>query len=351
MGSGIFSLPTQCANRRGVWGRESFFRRSDATCWKAACVGKKKTPDPIFVRWKKESRPLFAFLFAVAACCLFQAAAAAESPNIVFVELTDRAVDLPGAAMHLPPPTMSEGLSAEQQRRVLMQLADDNRPLEALLRKSIVAPFVLKISDDKTPGANLSGTARRLDAWFVVHGDFARLTSEDFLLDQITPDARPDKEKGDFQGHPLSASELAARSIAPASNERLFHLAFNLFDRVQLSATNRAMLTRSADSAIVAGRIDPRFDADPALPNRWQPLTRDGLGRLQAGAAQPYRAAGWYLKATRLHEPSGAILMEYHVVFDEPHGWFDGANLLRSKLPLLAQDAIRRFRRKAAEMR
>ena len=100
-----------------------------------------------------------------------------------------------------------------------------------------------------------------------------------------------------------------------------------------------------------AGRIDPRFDKDASLTNQWQSLGRDSLGQLKAGPPQPYRAAGWYLKVTRLHEPAGANLVEYHVAFDEPHTWFDGANLLRSKLPLVAQDAIRRFRRKAAEAR
>jgi hypothetical protein len=230
----------------------------------------------------------------------------------------------------------------------LQRIAEGNQPLEALLRKSVVAPLVLKISDPRTPGAGLSGTARRVDVWFIVHADFARLTSEDFLLDQVTPDAKSE-QKGDFQGHTLKPSELEARGITAEKRERLFHLSFNLFDRVQLSATSRAMLARTSGSVVVAGTIDPRFDSDARLPNLWRPLKRDDLGRLNAGDSHPYRAAAWYLKATRLHEPAGALLVEYHLVFDEPQGWFEGANLLRSKLPLLTQDAVRRFRRKAIE--
>jgi hypothetical protein len=283
----------------------------------------------------------------LAACSRVEAG---EPPNVIYAALVETPQAQPREGVRLPPPTMADGLDVDGQRKVLKTLADDSRPLEALLRKSVVAPFVLKISDDRTSGAGLSGTGRRVDVWFVVHGDFARLTSEDFLLDQLTPDAKANQEKSDFQGRTLTASELEARSIALASNERLVHLDFNLFDRVQMSVTSQAMLTRSDDSAIVAGRLDPRFHEDRLLPNRWQPLSRDSLGRLKAGQSQPYQTAGWYLKATRLHEPAGSVLMEYHLAFDEPHDWFDGANLLRSKLPLVTQDAVRRFRRKAAEM-
>lgn len=299
-------------------------------------------------RWASRCSLALAWLLASFAA---GTTARAETPNFIYDELLSPTASPQLMSLRLPAPTMDDGLDATAQRKALAQLADDSRPLEALLRKSIVAPFVLKISDEKTPGAGLSGTERRVDVWFIVYGDFARLTSEDFLLNQLTPETKPDQEKASFQGHTLTSDELHTRQLVPASNERLFHLAFNLFDRVQVSATNHAMLTRSADSALVAGRIDPRFDSDSKLPNCWQSLSRDSLGRLQAGPAHAYRAAIWYVKATRLHEPAGAMLVEHHIAFDEPQAWFDGANLLRSKLPLLAQDAIRRFRRKAAEVK
>jgi hypothetical protein len=47
-------------------------------------------------------------------------------------------------------------------------------------------------------------------------------------------------------------------------------------------------------------------------------------------------------------EPRGAILIEYHVAYAEPHGWFKGANLLQSKLPILAQTVVRKLRRNLA---
>jgi hypothetical protein len=55
------------------------------------------------------------------------------------------------------------------------------------------------------------------------------------------------------------------------------------------------------------------------------------------------------VKATRLAAPAGALFVEYHVVFLEPQGWFRGTNLLRSKLPIVAQDLVRKFRRRMNE--
>jgi hypothetical protein len=55
------------------------------------------------------------------------------------------------------------------------------------------------------------------------------------------------------------------------------------------------------------------------------------------------------VKITRLAEPAGSLFVEYHVAFAEPQGWFQGANLLRSKLPIAAQDSVRKFRRTLAE--
>ena len=58
-----------------------------------------------------------------------------------------------------------------------------------------------------------------------------------------------------------------------------------------------------------------------------------------------YSDAALYLKVTRLHEPRGALFGEGHVVFTEPYGWFEGANLLRSKLPPAIQQVVRDLRR------
>ena len=65
--------------------------------------------------------------------------------------------------------------------------------------------------------------------------------------------------------------------------------------------------------------------------------------------AHPWDGAAFYLKITKLAEPAGALFVEEHVVFAEPTGWFDGANLLRSKLPLVIQNNVRTMRREWAK--
>jgi len=55
------------------------------------------------------------------------------------------------------------------------------------------------------------------------------------------------------------------------------------------------------------------------------------------------------MKVTKLAEPAGALFVEQHLIFAEPVDWFDGANLLRSKLPLVVQDRVRSIRRQWAK--
>jgi hypothetical protein len=102
------------------------------------------------------------------------------------------------------------------------------------------------------------------------------------------------------------------------------------------------------ESVLVAAEVDPRFLGDPEFPNQWQPIVGKG-GARKFGQANPWSGAGFYMKITKLAEPAGAVLVEQHVIFVEPTGWFDGANLLRSKLPVVVQTSVRTLRRDWAE--
>ena len=48
-------------------------------------------------------------------------------------------------------------------------------------------------------------------------------------------------------------------------------------------------------------------------------------------------------------EPADAVLVECHIVYEEPYGWFDGANLVKQKGSLIATEKVRTFRRKLAQ--
>jgi len=271
---------------------------------------------------------------------------AGESANQVLERLLSKG-GLPGAPQsELPKPTMADGLDAAGQREAISRIAEANHPIEALERPSVVAPFVLKISDDEK-----SGTLRRADLWFVAYGKLDRLADESFwksARESLSAGDRENRELSTTRIDILSADELKTRGIKDPDSERHLTADLTLFNRVRVCATMQAMQTRSPDSVVLAAMLDPRFADDAQFPNCWRPIARDDNGRQQVGAAHPYRTAGWYCKATQLHEPAGALFIEYHVLFDEPVGWFNGANLLRSKLPLAAQEGVRKFRRQLA---
>jgi len=275
--------------------------------------------------------------------------AAAKHQNPVFTALVSRGVAFGDERLiPLPAPTLRDGLGDKDQQEAIATIADLNHPVTQLMRPSIVAPFVLKIR--KSPSSNPDRPARRVDVWFVAYGDLAMLGDDDFLRDLARQSEDRKGTKLPTEMVFLEETELRERSLVPTESatarEVWFHSTFSLFDRVQLHVTRHAFVTRTSESILVASLLDKRFTDDPDYPTAWNALRRDQLGRLQFGAKQPYQAAGFYLKDTRLHDPPEAIFVEYHQVFDEPRAWFDGANLLRSKLPLMVRDGVRKFRRK-----
>jgi hypothetical protein len=267
---------------------------------------------------------------------------AAENP--VFAQLSTAGIESGGTSVALAPPVLADGLSADQQRQALEKIADANHPLEGLLRKSVVSPFVLNIAD--VPNSSL----RRVDLYFVIYADLSKISDDAFLRQELNTDTKDDTSATAPALAALTNEQLASRGLTNvAADERYFAGNFVLFDRVRITGVLHAQKTTTPDSVLVAMRMDPRFDSDAEQPNSWQSLRRDDAGKLQIGAAQRYHAAGGYLKATRLVEPAGALFLEQHIVFDEPSGWFDGANLLRSKLPIVCQDGVRKTRRRIGQ--
>jgi hypothetical protein len=264
--------------------------------------------------------------------------------NELFEELRTTGIAVgPMSKAVLPAPSMADGLDAKQQQEVLAAVAGTDYSLDELVRPSVVAPFILKYRDVRP--SDPEAPAHGIDLWFVAHGDLDTLAGKDFL-------EKWQAGRKDQQVHVLTAAELSRRKLEDHSGEgrqeRYGHAVFPVLDRVQVSATLHSVLTRQADSILAAGKVDPRFQGDAEFPNRWRPIGRDDEGRPKLGEPHPYGGAGAYFKITRLAEPAGALFVEYHLVFTEPKGWFGGANLLRSKVPILVQAEVRAFRRQLA---
>jgi hypothetical protein len=286
-------------------------------------------------------------MFAVTASALPDAAPA----NPVLKELLEKGVTMSdGKAYKLPPPVMDEKLTAAQQKAVIEKTGKlKNYTFADLTDVRTAAPVVLMIrtlkdSDDE------SSIVRGIDLYFIAHGKWEVLTSKDFL------DGLSKTKDGDNKNEVVSKSgfltdeEMKKRRLkletTPEREMKFIYTTFSLFDQVELSATRLAVATRSKTALVGAAKMDPRFTADAEYPNRWRPITRDASANIVYGKPQPYTGGGAYAKVTKLSEPANTIFVECHLVYEEPYGWFQGGNMLNSKLPLVVKSKVRTFRSK-----
>lgn len=274
-----------------------------------------------------------------AECCL--------AANEIYDSLVSQGIALsPEETVKLPQPILADGLSGSQQRQAIEALLAGRYEWDEFVRKSVVSPLLLKIGD----GERDSGpTSRRVDLYFIAYGTLEVLHDESKLQEQLNLAAAGDEDSESGQVKILSTEELAGRGLPTrqqANDPRWVAIEAKLLGKVQLNFTTRNSKTQSDDSMTIASIVDPKFQSDAEYPNSWRAITVDDAGRRQIGSPQPYPGLGCYVKATRLAEPAGAAFIEYHVVYAEPEGWFHGANLLRSKLPIVAQELVRKLRRK-----
>lgn len=281
--------------------------------------------------------------------CLSMAAAQPAS-NVVFDTLTQSGVRLrSGDEVRLPLPSMPDGLDSQQQAKVLEKVAG-KYPIARFMRNSVVAPFVLEINSIEDRQQQRGG--QRVDFYFVAYGSRKALFEEGLFGDLVGVQEAGSSAKP-MTTHTLTADELKERNLSPSDADELSEsyvaIDVEILERVELTGVGFGVKQKSADSLLGAWMLDDRFTDDAQYPNRWRPVLRDAAGKTSLGPASSYSGLGGYIKLTWLHEPAGAILVECHAAFDEPQGWFEGKNLLRSKLPLAIQDNVRNFRRRLAK--
>ncbi len=258
----------------------------------------------------------------------------------------------PGADVPMMKPVMPDGMTSAEQIKVLEELAGPRRRVSDLLKDSRVAPFVSQNEHIMMPAP--LPDANSVNVYFVAHGPFEVLTQDGFLRALFNDFGGNDKNKlparsGQFEAEDLAKWNLEATD-ANGIKVRYSYNTFTLLDRVYINSTRRIVATQSEESLVVAANIETRLTNDPEYPNNWQSVDKDKLAKtVLVGEKQPHEAAAFYLKATKLKSPEGAIFVEYHHLFHVPHGWFNGAPLLRAKLPTIAQDTVRKFRLKLKE--
>lgn len=285
------------------------------------------------------------YALALVTLTLAQPPAKHEDQNPLYKGLTETGLDVGGQKSKFPPPTMPDGLDAAKQTAIVKAVIGTDYSYDEFTRNAVVAPFVMKIRDI-TP-SDPKAPARGVDVWFVAHGDFKKLEDDKFL-DQLTNGGKA----GGGKGGSLTNEQLGKRGITIAKGdekrEGYGHFEFDFLEKVRLNGVGRAMWSRNGESVVVGAEIDPRFANDKEFPNQWRTITKEG-GQVKAGPPNAWSGAAMYLKITKLAEPAGAVFVEQHIVFAEPTGWFDGANLLRSKLPQAVQINVRDTRKEFAK--
>ena len=284
-----------------------------------------------------------------AICIAALLVAPCSAANLIYEGLVDKGLEISSQEMiKLPPPLLKDGLDQSQQQRAIEAILAGKYDWETFTRKSLVGPFVLKIDDESRKSGRIG---RRVDLYFVAYGSLATVGGDNFLQDKLNLAAAGEQDEGG-RVKILSADELTKRGLPSsqmALDPRWVAVDSTLLNKVRINLTTQNLKTETEDSVLIASIADPRFVTDAEYPNCWRSLTSDDAGNRQIGPPQPYTGLGSYAKITRLANPPGAVFVEYHVAFAEPSGWFHGANLLRSKLPIVAQGMVRKLRRNASE--
>ncbi len=266
----------------------------------------------------------------------------AENP--VLKELLNRGVKISdGSLVELRAPALPNGLGAAAQLQCITKLVGGQEKFQKMAARTPEAGVAYPIKSDKTRATT---TVRSIDVYFIAYGDWKKLGSHDFLHGLLAGNQKQATSKT------LTAQELAKRRIDPQARggqeETYFYSKVPILDRVALSSTNYSVGDRGPDWFLVASKTDPRFDEDADYPNQWRSMTMDNSGVWVLGNPHVYEGSGFYVKATKLAALQDAIFVEYHMVYEEPEGWFDGGYELSSKLRLLIPDAVRTVRKKLA---
>ncbi len=253
---------------------------------------------------------------------------------------------------------VAECVWAELPRAVLKfdvaQAPDDLRALagaaewERFATDSPTAPVTVVIEPFTADGTRL---AHKVHTAFTLHAPLERLREDETLRKSLGTE---DDSKGST-ARPLTDEEVREAGLAIDSNgrDKLVYLEIPLLNRVTIRGVVRAVATEHPDGVELAWQFDPRLREHPRWRATWTRLEENELGARVEGQPQPYRGCGGIIAARKLATDGGVdlVVVESRMVLGEPEAWFQGSNLLRSKIPLTTQEGVRSVRRRLAASR
>ena len=235
-------------------------------------------------------------------------------------------VQIGDQTVRIAEPTLSGDLNADEQtRRIESQLR--GLSFRQFARDSIVAPVRMSLRYIKDDSGKRLG--HEVHVLFVVHESIDAFSAADFSKRLLGKSAAENSTEA------TDASDETLRTLGiddanPDARYRI--LQFKLLDTIQLSGLFRVLQSST--------KSQNRFDVSlvESFDNRWQSMD----DRAEGG---PYSGMRGWLTATALGKMDG-VLVEARFVIHEPAEWFAGDNYLRSKLPLVLQEAARDLRRR-----
>ena len=300
----------------------------------------------------------FAVAGAIGGDLVAASRATVQVANPVLNELLQKGVPFGMNFRTLPALTMPDGLNQAGQKQVVQKVLDLKAGKKVnyaeFTANNLNGPYVLLI-DAPLPNPQ---PGHSVDLWFVVWGNLAKITAPAFLKKQFQLDQNDHIDV--LKPADLPMGIQPPQQPAGGGGDWYAHGVFTLISndkRVLVEGTAHTVETVTNESGTMAGIIDQRFNQDPKLPNQWRSILRDANGRVlpgpnnqpQLGPPTPYDSAGGYIKVTKLVQPAGALFVEYHLVYDEPQGWFNGRDLLRAKLRIKTEGDVRSFRKQVLE--
>ena len=283
------------------------------------------------------------------AACLGWCARAAEPAGggDLAAAVEEHGVELAaGAFGRLPEPWI--GADGGVDRAALEKLAGP-AGWERFSEDAATAPVSVVIEPVAAGGTRVGHAVR---TGFTLRVPLEKLETEDALKRSLGAD----EDARGASATTLSAGDLAAVGVMAdeAAGERFVFVEIPLLNRVKVRGVVRAVKAECPAGVRVAWEFDPRFAAAPAWRATWTRIEENELGNRVEGEPHPYRGCGGVIVVRKLEPGAGAgdlLVVESRMVIAEPQEWFQGSNLLRSKIPLTTQEGVRSLRRKLAAVK
>jgi hypothetical protein len=247
-------------------------------------------------------------------------------------------------------PTLRDGMTADQQTQAIGSILG-NLEEERFFKPSVVSPFVFELE----PLSKLEngGQRQRLDVWFVAHGKLDDIEEKKMMDDLTGPEAKKTPGLPEI-ARALTEEEMKSRDLKfgdqPDGSGRSYGImGANILDKAFVTGITSSRYRKTDESIELFLRMSPSLFDDADFPARWHSISKADDGTFRLGEANPYTDLAALIKVTKLVGVEDGLFVEVHVVYAEPFGWFEGRNLLRSKLPPVLQDSVRKFRRKLAQ--